>query len=411
MNTDVEILPEPKPTAAQNKLQEARAALLAKAPSSERKHHPFSPSKLQYLEGSPAYVGRDTQSQASLDGTKQHDAAEGHVNIDDPTLSDAEAEAVAMCKNYREQLIAKHPGGTVLKEVYLPIDDVKFTWGGEEWLGTTAGYCDLSVISANGEEADIADWKFGQWSVEPTENNLQGIAYLLGVLKKYPKLKRVTVHFVMPHREELDTHTFTCDQFQALYLRVCVVVARAMEVQSKQNPTSACRALLPTCLWCANIGKCELVAAFALHVAKKYQPLLVPDVLTPGMIHDPRQATRVMEVSQLMDTWAKAVRTQITAKVIEDDAWMPDGYTFQSRTDCDMPDWKKVIEFAKTKGVPQTAIDEATSLAITPINKAISDLAARGAKKEAMAAFKKEMIQKGLLVQKPTIYYLERVRS
>lgn len=380
--------------------------------ASERKHHPFSPSKLQYLEGSPAYSSRQSDSQASKDGTKQHDAAEEeNVNIDDPTLSDAEAEAVAMCKNYRQQLINKHPGGTVLKEVYLPIDDHRFIFQGEEWLGTTAGYVDLAVVSADLKRADIADWKFGLWSVEPTENNLQGIAYLLGLFWRYRSLEEVTVHFVMPHREELDTHTFTRDQFEGLYNRVCAIVARAMGVQSEEHPTRKCKLLMPTCLWCANAGACELVAGFAFKVGHKYHAPTVPEELRPSMILDPMQATKVMEVAQLMEAWSKAVRSQITAKVVEDDAWMPDGYVFRDRTDCEMPDHKKVIEFAKSKGIPQSAIDEATGLAVGPLNKAISDAAPRGSKKEAMAAFKKEMVEKGLLVPKPTIYFLERIRS
>lgn len=377
----------------------------------ERVHHPFSPSKLQYLEGSPAYSSRQSDSVASRAGTKQHDAAEEHVDIDDPTLSDKEAEAVAMCKSYREQLISKHPGGETLKEVYLPVDDKKIVFAGKVWEGTTAGYVDLAVVSADKKHADIADWKFGLWSPEPTANNLQGIAYLLGLYFKYPSLEEITVHFVMPHREELDTHTFTCDQFQALYLRVCTVVARAIEAQSKDDPTLSCTALLPTCLWCAEIGKCAKVTAFALKVGHKYHAPSVPEQLNPSLITDPKQATKAMEVAQLMEAWSKAVRAQITARVVEDDAWMPEGYVFRDRTDCEMPDWKKVEEFAKTKGISQAAIDEAKSMAVTPLNKAISDNAPRGSKKEAMAAFKKEMIDKGLLVPKPTIYFLERIRS
>ena len=377
----------------------------------ERKHHPFSPSTLQYLEGSPAYRSRQSDSQASRDGTKQHDASEEHVDIDDPTLDDSQAEAVAMCKSYREQLIAKHPGGTVLKEVYLPVDDRKIHFRGEDWEGTTAGYIDLAVVSACGKRADLADWKFGRWSVEPSENNLQGIAYLLGLASRYPSLEEVTVHFVMPHREELDTHTFKSSEFPALYLRVLAVVNRALVAQSEADPTTSCTALLPTCLWCANIGKCQKVADFALRVGRKYAPLVVPEQLTPSLMLDAKQATKSMEVAQLLEAWSKAVRAQITARVVEDDAWMPEGYVFRDRTDCDMPDWKAVVEFAKSKGIPQSAIDEATRIAVTPLNKAISDTAPRGSKKEAMAAFKKEMLEKGLLVPEPTIYFLERIRS
>ena len=379
--------------------------------AAERPHHPFSPSKLQMLEANPNYVGEDKDpGVASLRGTAQHNAAEGHTNLDDPTLEDHEAEAVSMCKSYRDQIIAKHPGGTVLKEQYLPIDDKTFTFNGAVHVGTTAGYNDLAVISADELYADVVDWKFGLWSVEAAENNLQGIAYLLGILKKFPKLKWITVHFVMPHRDTIDFHTFSHTEFEALYLRVCVVVARALKAQTSGN-FDACSVKAPSCLFCGNKGTCTSVADFAIKVGHKYMPLTVPATVTPSTFADVAQSGLVMTVAQLMEAWGKAMRAQITARTIEDDAWHPDGYLLRSRANREVVNEARVLELAKAEGVDEKTLDGCRSLTMTPVNAAIRALAGRGDKKAAEEAFREKLIADGCLVEANPTIFLERVKS
>lgn len=380
--------------------------------AAERSHHPFSPSKLQYLEANPNYVGeeRDTPLDASLRGTAQHNAAEGDVDLDDPTLEDHEAEAVADCKNYREQIIAKYPGGTVLKEVYLPIDNKQFTFNGVIWLGTTAGYIDLAVVSATQTEAEIADWKFGLWSVEKAENNLQGIAYLLGLFKLYPKLEKVTVHFVMPHREEVEVHTFTRDEFEGLYLRVCTVVARALAAQTSGN-FDACKPMAPSCLFCGNKATCTSLAGFVLKVGKKFAPLQIPTDINPTTFNKVEEASMTMTVAQLMESWGKAMRRQITERTIEDEKWNPENYVLRQRANREIVNSDRVVEMAKARGVSDKVLEGCWDITLTPVFKAIRDTKGRGEKEAAESDFREALISDGCLTEKPPTIFLERLKS
>ena len=251
-----------------------------------------------------------------------------------------------MCKSYRDQILARYPGGEVLKEVYLPIDASKIFFKGESFVGTTAGYIDVAVISADQKTAEIIDWKFGAWSVEPAKNNLQGIAYLLGLLFRVPTLEAITVHFVMPHRDEIDFHTFQRADFADLHLRVSTVVARAHFAQTSGN-FDRCNVMSPCCLFCGNKGTCTKVAEFALKVGKKYSALHVPENVTPSLMNNSAHAKQSMEVAQLLEAWGKAVRAQITARAIEEDVWLPEGYKLRARTASEITDWRRVVEMAK----------------------------------------------------------------
>jgi len=400
--------------------------------SATRLHHPFSPSKLQYLEAC-GYWESDVSSNtaASEAGTRQHDAAEDPVDIDNPALEDHEALAVAGCKKFRDSIIAQvtalsnqHAPGAihdcalrvpiVLKEEYVYIDDELVTDAqGNVFKGTTGGYLDLAIISANKKIAHIIDWKFGLWSVEPTENNLQGIAYLLGIFRLYPTLEEITVHFVMPHRDEIDTHTFKRAQFDALLLRVKTVVAIAMEAQKNKAAKLWGGASCSTgaCLFCGAKGRCHKLAEFALKLGKKYNPLQVPEQLQPSMMFDAKGATQAMEVAQVLEGWAKATRSRITANSIEDDAWMPDKYHLRARQDTVVTNPNAFAAAARKAGVPETAIAAAQKYAVSPIYKAIRDLAPRGMKEEAEKAFREQNLAAGVTELEQPIYFLERLKS
>jgi hypothetical protein len=380
--------------------------------STERKHHPFSPSKLQALEPSPHYLGTSEATEASLAGTYQHDATEDeHLDIDNPVLTDDQLEAVMKCREYRDNIIAKYPGCTVIKEEYMCIDDARIKdESGKEWEGTTAGYVDLAVVSADATEAEICDWKFGFWSVTPAEDNLQGISYLLSLVKRFPTLKKVTVHFVMPHRDEIDFHTFTAEQFPALYLRVKTVVARA-QLTYAEPEKHPCTATVSSCLFCARKGACKVLAAFVLKVSHKYAPVEVPENVTPSIIGDASQSTLLMEISTLMEAWSKAVRRQLTEHSIENPDWVPEGYAFRSRANTVIKDFDKVEAAARVAGVTDAQLKAARKFGMTEIHKAISDAQPRGEKKAAVEAFTNGLIAEGAAEKEAPIYFLQRLKT
>lgn len=404
-----------------------------------RVHHPFGGSKLQYLQASPLFEGQNSDTDASQAGTRQHNVLEDDcINLDDPTLMDNEAEAVMRCKNYRDGLVHKYysgeisllpclgdlsnsefyivgaPGVHVLKEAYLPIDDEQITVGeGDKttiWVGTSAGYLDFAVLSSDQTEADLCDWKFGLWSVEPAETNLQGISYALGLFHRYPTLKKVIVHFVMPHREEIDVATFTREQVDTLYLRVKTVVARAIEAR-KAKDWGKCAVRVNPCIWCANLGKCELAARFALQIGHKYAPVEVPVNVIPSLINDPASSTQVMGIAQLMEAWAKAIRKQITEYSLDNKDWLPEGYVMRARQNNVIKDWKKLQTEALAVGLTQEQIDEALTIRLTPLEKYIMANSPRGEKKSELKAFMDRMISLGILEKDNPSYFLERLKT
>lgn len=383
--------------------------------SATRLHHPYSPSKLQYMEACGYWESeKNTKTAASEAGTRQHDAAEDPIDIDNPALEDHEAEAVAGCKKYRDSILARFPGALVMKEDYVYVDDTKVVDSqGNFFNGTTGGYLDLAIISADRKVANILDWKFGLWSVEPAENNLQGIAYLLGIFRLFPTLEEVTVHFVMPHRDEIDSHTFKRAQFEGLLLRVKTVVARAREYTKNKaaNLWGGANCTTGTCLFCGAKGRCHKITEFALKLGKKYNPLLIPEQLNPSMMFDAKSATQAMEVAQVLEGWAKATRARITANAIEDDAWMPEKYKLVSRQDTLVKNPNAFAAAARKAGVAETAIAAAQKFTVGPIYKGIRDMAARGSKEQAEKEFREANLAAGITELEQPIYFLERLKS
>lgn len=383
--------------------------------SSERLHHPYSPSKLQYLEANPCWTGEESKNtEASERGTAQHDAAEDHIDIDNPSLEDHEAEAVRLCKEFRDSVIAQYPGCMVIKEEYLPVDDEKISDSqGNVFQGTTGGYLDCGIVSADRKTAEILDWKFGKWPVEPAENNLQGIAYLLGLVKKFPDLETVTVHFVLPHRGERDSHTFTRDQFPALLLRVKTVVQRAILAQENaaKGDFSACAVRVSSCLFCGNKARCPLLHAFALKVGRKYAPAQVPENVSPSLFSDPKDAKLALEVAMLLAGWAASVRSALTHRAIENEEWLPEGYKLVSREEKEVKDWRKVLAIARTFGVGPAAIREALTVRMTPLNKAVSAAAPRGFKEQSKDDFTNRLLAEGALEKGAPTVFLQRLKE
>src|SRR6267142_3971383 len=240
--------------------------------SESRTHHPYSPSKLQYLEACPCYENRESNHERTLAGTIAHGVAES--GKDDNRLGDDDAAAAAECLDFVEQRrrLMQEDALAVpiieLKETYLPIDDLQFA----DAQSTTAGYIDHGFISHDGTYAEIFDWKFGFWPVEQADNNLQGLAYCLGTFHRFPKLEKVRFFFKQPHLQTISDVLVSRADVPALYLRIQVVVARARAARTAGNFDTA-RPMVPVCNFCAHIAKCPKVTEFACRVGAKFHPL------------------------------------------------------------------------------------------------------------------------------------------
>jgi uncharacterized protein DUF2800 len=412
--------------------------------SEEKFHHPFSPSKLQSLEFCPCYASRSTEHIKAAIGTLQHKVTE--TRQDDMRLSDDEAAAAAECLDFVErkktelneereaaikiltaQLHQSHPDFVTvpdarrgaeqriphvleLTEVYLPVDKRVFEWAGKSYDGTTGGWLDRTLISYDRKRAIACDWKFGLWPVDKAENNLQGMAYALGIFLAYPTVESVTFYFKQPHLNLLTHATWSRADIPTLYTRIVAVVERAVLAQSGEEPKwGMANAGYPTCSFCANIGRCHVVHRFALQVSKKFWPAGVPDDITPTSVTSPTEARARLHLAGILDVWCKAIRRQETDLTLRSGR-VPTGYKVDSRTPRQIVDTKAF----KTVALQHLTADEYDAT-MTPefgkVEDMVKDKAPRGLKKAALEALDKAWREAGAVKDGQPYSFLRAVAS
>jgi hypothetical protein len=377
----------------------------------QRVHHPYSPSSLQSLEACPCYLSKDSQHVRTIIGTIAHEVTD--TREDDNRLADDDSAAAAECIDFydrrktlmedrRAQELIRRTGVppiVELRETYLRADDCVFddvVHG--KVVATTAGYVDRALVW--GAEAELFDWKFGMWPVESAENNLQGIAYTIGLMRHYLHLQRVTFFFKQPLIGSLTSATFERKDIPALFLRVQTVVARARQARAlaKAGDWSMANPMVPACNFCANLGICPKVAAFACHVGKKFYPVGLPDDISPNKVMAPDQTALAMRLADLMKTWSGSFRTQVTDRVLRGAAQCPPGYhiTTSSR--------RSVVDSDKFKSealrfLTKEEFDSTLSIEFGGVEEKISEKSPRGQKKATVELFKKALIDSGAVVQ------------
>lgn len=307
----------------------------------ERPHHPYSPSSLQSREFCPHYTGREGVTNAAAEaGTRQHAISE--TGEDDPHVDDEQYMAVTQCLTMYADVKAKfHTEDTPVSEYteeYLPIDDEKITVKGKVWEGTSAGYFDRAFVTHDGKHCEAFDWKFGVWPVEPTKNNRQAEAYVLGLFRRFPTVETVTFNIGQPQvSPELDSFSWHRSSIPALLTRARAIVHRA--IVAERDPTYAkAKPSTGICLFCGNIGRCPKVADAMLSLAKKYDPLSIPEDVSPEGLLTSENYAEVLRISQMPAVWAESIRSAITARVLRGDIPTPAGYRIQANTKRDIVD-------------------------------------------------------------------------
>lgn len=397
--------------------------------SQERTHHSYSPSTTQTLEVCSVFRSRkDVTHIRSIMGTIAHNVTE--TGEDDARLSDEDTLNAVECMEFyerRKQLmeearerdlkIGSVPELTEMKETYLAVDAKVFfdlytdpltgQVVNERVQATTAGYVDRALISHCGTRAELFDWKFGAWPVEEAETNLQGICYLIGLFRSRPALEEIIFWFKQPLLDALSSAKFTRAQFEELYLRIQVVVARAREARRLQDFSMA-RPYVPACNFCANIGICPKVAEFACVVGSKFHPMEIPSDITPSMVHDPKNSSIGLRLAAVLKVWCEAFRRQISDRVIRGDAPIPEGQIIVSMSK------REIIDKDKFKAVTLQFITEAEYMktldpTFTPIEDLIAEKNPRGQKTAQVEAYQAALFESGAVKKGDPFSFLKAV--
>jgi hypothetical protein len=449
MSTETTLPPKPEPVIP----PEAKPAETA-LPTAERQHHPFSPSTLQAREACPSYNGKEGDAnEAALRGSLQHSLTETEADIDD--LSDEESDAAVECLEFFGQrqrlmelardeavrkLAAELQGGLrpwaeslalaekeipqvlVLTEVQLKVDAERVTYGKAEVEKgrptgrilvretdcTTSGYVDRVLIDHTRTYAELFDWKFGKWPVESAENNVQGMAYMVGLRRDYPTLGTVRVYFKQPHIGVLTHHDFPVTAAPENLLRIRAIVARAAE-DSLAGDFKRATPSVGACLFCGRLGLCHKAAEIFLNISKKFMPMQIPATVTPSLLRAPGEAALALKVAQVAKAWGEAIRSATADAVVSGRMEMPDGFKLETKADRCIADpvkfkalvsaYLKPEEWASL--LPQTPT-------ITAVEKKISANAPRGQKTATLGEFNERAFKDGALDREAPIVFLKQ---
>jgi len=139
----------------------------------------------------------DTYNDAADDGTDAHRLMASWPDGDAPKYltdelsADARIGYFTAAKMWRENISAWMPDSEA--EVELASDGL-------------TGHIDRLAVIAVKRAAVVHDWKFGRKDVS---HKHQGFGYAFLVLRKYPDVDTVTVHFGWPRTQELESYTVT----------------------------------------------------------------------------------------------------------------------------------------------------------------------------------------------------------
>ena len=191
------------------------------------------------------------------------------------------------------------------------------------------GTADRVIIK--GKHAHVVDFKFGRGEIDDADINVQGQAYLLGVMDKFKEVETATVHFIAPRRDELLTHDYKREDMENIRLRLRVIVDRALDPDKTYNPTT------DACRFCKHRVHCSALGEKLLPLAKKYDDggkafeVMLRDKLDPETINDPEVIGKMKHVGALLKSWMEAVDKKALKLAVEDGADIY-GYDLYFRT-------------------------------------------------------------------------------
>jgi hypothetical protein len=360
---------------------------------SDRAHAEFSPSALKLLKSCAGFHGKDGDSEASLRGTRIHEALE----VENPaTLADD--EEVALYEEIlaeRNNLIDSMFGGmpdTVLNEIRLDIDLDAST--------PCFGTCDFFAFDSAGTSALMIDYKTGISKIDPPVHNTQAQAYVLGAFQKYPQLERINFAFIVPRNGGVLLGEFDRSMVPVLRDGLSRIVAKAETTRPKWNDGSIdIDDCTPTvnCRFCRHEGHCPALGGMALAVAKRYRPDLLPEGdISSGAVEDPAVLEKLFVIAKIVENWASGIKHKAMQLALS-------GHEYETLRLKSMGTPRKVVEnayfvkLAEQHGLAFEDVIQAAEFSLTKVSDLIGAQAPRGKKGAMSEAFISEALEHGIV--------------
>jgi hypothetical protein len=368
----------------------------------ERKHHPFSPSKLDYFAACPSFQSTEGTNEAAIRGTMQHEASE---SLDFSKLTQREADGVRSYLQFIENAKAEMGDDTMeFMEIKVKVDD----------FDTTSGFLDRALLNKDATKAHIIDLKTGFGDINHASVNLQGCAYAIGFRRRFPTVREIKVSFVTPYQATFEsTHTFTADELDEEYRNIVAVVDRAKKAKADGDFAMATPSLA-TCRFCAHyLTKCDKTTSLMSTVGK-HMPVAFIDPETMATTDDPAVMSRVLDLLKFLDEFAKPLKNRIT-EIAKSGVEIP-GYSLVSISEREVISPTEAMNVLEGEllnlGKSSTEVAElvkgATVFKLSAAESVVSDLCPRGEKKKGIAAFRDRLRESGAIMDASPKVFLKR---
>jgi hypothetical protein len=256
------------------------------------------------------------------------------------------------------------------------------------------GTVDRVII--RGSHVDLVDFKFGVGEIDDADVNIQGQAYLLGVMDKFPELQTATVHFIIPRRDEVLTHNYSREQMEDIRLRINMIVEKA-ELQNREAIPNT-----EGCKYCKHKLSCPALSDKMLPLAKKYSASVEDFEMTlwgsysPENINDPAVLSKMLNVASVVDKWQAAAKKQATKLAVEQGEDIP-GYDLHYRTaSLKIDDTQGAYDAVEHLLSPDEFMD-ACDVSLPKLAKKYAEKLGRGEKKTARGTIEQSLEEAGVL--------------
>jgi hypothetical protein len=286
---------------------------------------------------------------------------------------------------------------TILRELKLNIMN-----------GLTFGTADMVMVK--GDRAIIGDAKFGWNPVEDAEKNLQGWAYAIGVMEKFPKVMMVDVVFAQPRLDMVSKARFFRNaDLEKMKLRVMAVIARAKEHKPEDLRPSEF-----SCLYCGAKATCTALHKKALIISSKFAPLAedgeLIDLYNPSQLATPELRGKAEILRRVLEPWCEKVRKENLRYAVEEGEDIP-GFEVKSRSGRrTVSDSQLTWELVKDRLTPEE-FAAVTEISVAQLLKAYSSKAPRGSKEKLKQEIEDKLTEAGVLQGGDEIRYLQRIKE
>lgn len=291
------------------------------------------PPSLAESERNPLPEGKKSSKYAD-EGTAAHELAERTLREGWPSAADLEGEMAEngwlfdeqMCKDvdiYVKALRAFADGHQILIEQRI---DYSHVVGVPDSFGTADGV----VLTADGQELQLHDLKFGRGVPVSANNNMQLMLYALGALRAFDMLGEIQTVRLVIHQVRLgycDEWACSVEDLFKFGERAKVAAQKAVELADNATPDELIAQMNPgpkQCQWCPVKATCPArLADAADSMQLNMQELLNggPDVVEAVIANTaqlgPAQLAALMPKLDYINDWTKAIRAKVELWLLE----------------------------------------------------------------------------------------------